>query len=320
MRYISILVAVFLLNFDTVVSAEAPAPNDIPRLAAIKGARFNQKQTIVKSLAGGPVTIVCEVPIEVSVTVGEEGTVIRWRRGEIKITDVDVPALRNKPEMKKAMIESALRAQPILSAMDNLTFELGFDKEFAYTGLKNLPEVEADARKSIEGIDKVRAQQGLGPIEENVKAAIFNRDFIEQTFPKDVLNYIAWTMIRVQRGATTRVKVSMPNPLGGEATPGILTARLDEKPDDQRRLVLHVDTKMDIEKFARTMEQTLARTPGAKPLSPEDKAAMSKVKVTSLTQYHIDPDTGLASRVVHKTDVSVADQSKSEEFEWTMIR
>ena len=294
--------------------------SDVPALKPGKTLRLIQRQTGVKSQRTGPVTVVIEVPIEVSVLrVGDDGVVIRWKRGVTKIVDVDSADLRRNPDIKPLVMKmTAEQLGPIAATTDNLTTELAFDRDLQYAGLRNYDDVAAAANRAMDELDKLRAGRGLPPIEAAIRKAMFNRSTLEYSMTKEALLYFGWMALPMQRGETGEFEGLLPNQFGGDPTPATVSAELAAEPDAQGRLVLRTTSQVDVEKYIKSLRKAIENTPGAKPLEPDAEQQLRDLKIGSTAEHHIDPATGLATLATVKSAASVGGKAQSEEFHWTV--
>ena len=312
-------------------AADAPpaasAPSDaIPRPRAKQTIELTQKYTKKQQTAHGPMTMITEVPVTLTVLRADgQRTVVRWKRGVMKLIDVETQVTTANPALKPALMKAILaQSGPLLAAMDDLTFDLAMSPKWEYLGLENYEEVRAGAMKSFDAMDALRRQHGNPPLEPRVRDAILSRATLEQIFPKDALLYLGWRPHpAVPRGQTATFETEMPNPLGGagggggKPVPGRINVSVDPAADPQGRLVVRTTTSVDMEKLAESMKQAVAATPGGKPFSPEDEQAFRGAQLQSTGEYHIDAATGLPTLAIQKTSTQAAGAEQSEEFVWT---
>jgi hypothetical protein len=306
-------------------SAAAAAPSrGVPRPREKQTVELTQKQTKKQQTPAGPMTMVAEVPVTLTVLRSDdERAVVRWKRGVMKITDIETQATTANPALKPALMKAILaQSGPLLGAMDNLTFDLRMSPKWEYLGLDNYEEVRAAAMKSFDAMDELRRKNGNPPLDPRVRDAILSRATLEQVFPKEALLYLGWHPERdVPRGQTATFETALPNPLGGSGggapVPGRISVSIDQAPDARGRLVVRTTSSVDMEKFAASMKQAVAATPGGKPFSPEEERAMREVQLEVTGEYHVDPATGLPSLAIQKKNAKTGDHEQSEEFVWT---
>ena len=282
-----------------------------------------QKQTKKQQTANGPMTMVIEVPITLSVVrADDQGSTFRWKRGSMKLTDLETDATKTNPALKEVLIKAALaQSGAILGAMDNLTFDLNLSPKGEYLGLANYDEVRAAGVRSFDEMDKLRRQHGNPPLDPRLRESLLSRQTLEQVFPKEPLLYLAWTThATLRRGQSGTFETALPNPLGGGAgkpVPGRISVSVDEAADDRGRTVVRTSNSLDMEKLAESMKQAIAATPGGKPLTAEDVAAFRQAQYKVTCEYHVDPATGLPTLAMHETSINVAGAENSEQFVWT---
>ena len=312
----------FLTALTSAADAAEKPKSDIPAPKAGKTVKLIQRQKVVKPDAKqGTVTLVIEAPIEVEfLSLGDEGAVIRWKRGTTSLADLDMPLIRQNPELKPIIMKGTVeKLGPLWSATDNSSLLLILNRDMKYTGLKNLKEVQETATKSFDALDKMRAERGQPPMAQSVRDAIANPKLIEPLAAKDALYYLGWLGTPITRGGNVEMDALTPSVLGGEPTPVKIRAELAADADGEGRLVLHTTTTVDIETHIRELRKALERTPGAKPLEPEAEKMARESQMSVKGEYHIDPATGMATRAWHKKSFKAAGgQAQDEEYDWTV--
>jgi hypothetical protein len=295
--------------------------SDVPRPQQGQTLQLQEKQTKVQPSKDGQMQVVAEVPITLTVLqVDAKRTVIRWKRGVFKITDIDGDLVRKNPEIKQTLLQMATtQAGPIVAAMDNLSFDLILSPTWEYQGLANYDEVLAAMVKSLDAVDELRRKNGSPPIEKSFRDLVLNRKTIEQIVPKEALTYLAGNTYPVKRGATATFNGNMPNPLGGDSVASQVKVTFDQANDADGCSVLHASSTMNMDGLVDSMKQMIAKSPIGKPLSPEDEAALRNTRIESTAEYHIDAATGLPKVARQKASTKAQSAEQSEEFLWTAI-
>ena len=266
-------------------------------------------------------TIVQEVPISVTVLSADStGTRIRWSRGVTTITDVDAPIVRTDPAAKPMLMQAAVaQAGPLLSAMDNLTFELNFDAQMRYAGLTNQPEVRAAAVKTLDAMDEMRRKNGNPPLDAALREQMTGKNIIEQVMPKEALTYLSWSQHQLSPGGKPlEIQTDGPNPLGGRPLSVTAKVTFDAAPDPQGRPVVRIDSTLGGEQLAKMIDDAAGSTPAGKPLTDEERQAVRAARVSTTAEYHIDATTGLPTAATQRSTVNAGSGDQWEEYAWTI--
>ena len=308
----------FLVTLLVFVAA-ADAQSDVPRPVAGKSIVLHQKQTKVQPTKDGPMTMVAEVPITVTVLQADaQRTVIRWQRGVLKITDVDNEIVRKNPAVKPMLLQAAVAmVGPIISAMDDLAFDLMFSPNWDYLGLANYDQALAGAKKSLDAMDEMRRKNGGKPLEPAMREAMLNRKIIEQVFPKEALTYLAGQTYAVRRGATAAFTGKMPNPLGADPVASRTQVTFDQANDANGHAVIHTASTVEMDQWVASLKQMIAKAPSGKALSAEDEQKMRQMQLEWNAEYRIDPATGLPTWAQYTTSAKGPTGEMTEVFLWT---
>ena len=301
-----------------VFARAAKAQTDVPRPQAGKSIRLMQKHTKIQPTKDGPFTMVAEVPITVTVVQADaQRTVIRWQRGVLKFTDVDSDIVRRNPTLKPMLMQAAIaQAGPLVSAMDNLAFDVIFSPKWDYLGLANFDEALAAARKSVDAMDEMRRKAGNPPLPPNAREMILSRKVIEQVFPKDALTFLAGQTYAVRRGTTAAFTGAMPNPVGADPIPSQVNVTFDQANDANGHAVIRTSSTGSMGALVDSIKQNLAKTPGATPMPADTEKQLRETKMEWNAEYRIDPTTGLPSWVKQTATAGAAGSTLTEEFLW----
>ena len=253
---------------------------------------------------GGGVTLVTIRVIEVTA----DSAVLAFDFGQPRLTDPNA---------------AAELAQMVQGLGWPMSFEVMFDDEWSFAGLRNWQDVQRNMQKAMDVILDRAAKAGL-PAEQmrqaraTVAGMFANRRGVESASQRDIdTYYLPWGWQLPASGETAISDTLVTLPIGGAQIAGRMKLWLADYKRGQQATVA-VEQTLDPNAAQAAIESMLKQMAGPNNAGPPP-GSIPPVNITSIGKYVVDLKTGWVTEASFERKMTMGPASQTEVRRWRRV-